>query len=455
MEEKVKGSWLREELRGVSLPDKRFSANIISIAEHLDEHAGSSFSAACGERLRKCAWRLFSTEELNLLSIHQHRTLARCADEETILVAEDTTDIHYRQPGKQGMGDLGGKKDRSAKGLNMHTALALTTQGQPLGIVYQKIWAPKADKAGTQRCHFTIEEKETIKWINTLRAVNECWQPSSLCCQQQVILIGDREADFFEHYSELRYDNIKLLVRVHQKHRKILYKGVETKLADALLQLKPLGEGTVTVWRRQGQAERKATVTYYSATVTLPPTYKQKQPARKMQLILARELSAAAAADAIEWVLLTDLPADTLAEAITICHYYSFRWKIERFHYVLKCGLLIEQLQISNFAGLANVLQLYSLIAWHLLWLQYLARTQGEKEAIRYIDQQTIVVTQTVSRQTIKTVRDFVVAVACLGGFIPLKKQPLPGEKILWQGLRQLHAITIGFLAAKQKYGTG
>ena len=104
MEEEAKRSWLKEEIEGVSLPDKRFRANIISIAEHLNEHADFSFSAACGERLRKCAWRLFSAEELNLLNIHQQRTLSRCAGEGTILIAEDTTDIHYRQPGKQGMG---------------------------------------------------------------------------------------------------------------------------------------------------------------------------------------------------------------------------------------------------------------------------------------------------------------------------------------------------------------
>lgn len=451
MEKEAKGSWLKEELEGVILPDKRFKANVISIAEHLDEHTGSSFSAACGERLRKCAWRLFSTEELSLLSIHQQRTLARCAGEETILIAEDTTDIHYRQPGKQGMGDLGGKKDRSAKGLNMHTALALTTEGQPLGIVHQKIWAPKADKAGATRRNFPIEEKETIKWINTLKAVSKLWQPSSR--QQQVVLVGDREADFFEHYAEPRHDNIKLLVRVQQKNRKVGYNGADMKLADVLLQLKPLGEGMVTLWRRQGQPERMASVTYFSATVTLPPTCKQKKPAQIMQLVYARESSSAA--DAIEWILLTDLGAGTLAEAITVCYYYSLRWKIERFHYVLKCGLLIEQLQIICFAGLANVLQLYALIAWHLLWLQYLAKTKGDNQAAEYIDRQTIEITQAVSSRTVSTVRDFVIAVAMLGGFLPVKKQPLPGEKTLWQGLRQLHAITTGFLAANQKYGTG
>src|SRR3954471_13073460 len=104
-------SWVAAELEGVSLPDQRFTTNVIAITEQLNEHSGLSFSGACGERLRKSAWRLFSTEELDLLSVHQQRTLQRCATEDTtIVVVEDTTDIHYRQPHKQGMGILGGGK---------------------------------------------------------------------------------------------------------------------------------------------------------------------------------------------------------------------------------------------------------------------------------------------------------------------------------------------------------
>jgi hypothetical protein len=452
MKEKIARSWLTEELQGVSLPDKRFKANVISIAEHLNEHTGVSFSAACGERLRKSAWRLFSVEELDLLQVHQQNTFARCTNEETILIAEDTTDICYRQPHKQGMGELGGSNFRSVKGLNMHTALAMNTSGQPLGIVHQKIWAPKADKAGIQRHHFAIEDKETIKWINTLKAVGELWQTSSR--KQRVVLIADREADFFEHYAQPKAENIKLLVRVQQKKRRVLYNQQDMNLAKVLCGLPSLGEGTVKAWRRQGEPERTVVVEYYATTVMLPPAYKQKQPCQTMQLVCVKERSAEAA-DKLEWVLLTNLQVDSLEEAVMVCDYYSCRWTVERFHYILKSGLLIEQLQMDSFLRLMNALQLYALIAWHLLWLQRLAREQGDKPATDYIDQQTIEIIETVSNRRIVTVAEFMVATAVLGGFIPTKKQPLPGEKTLWTGLHQLCAITKGFLAAKQKYGTG
>jgi hypothetical protein len=197
------------------LPDKRFSANSLSIAERLAEYSGFSFSAAGGERLPKSAWRLFSTEELELLGVHQPRSVDRCATEQTILIVEDTTDIGYGQQHKQGMGEWGSTKSGAIKGLNMHTALALRDAGEPLGIIHQQIRAPKVhQRATTHTSKIAIEDKETIKWINTLQPVNRCWQQ-----QQQVVLISDREADFFEHYGQPRQDNIKLLVRVQQKTR--------------------------------------------------------------------------------------------------------------------------------------------------------------------------------------------------------------------------------------------
>jgi hypothetical protein len=445
-------SWVAAELEGVSLPDQRFAANVIAITEQLNEHSGLSFSGACGERLRKSAWRLFSTEELDLLSVHQQRTLERCAAEDTILVVEDTTDIHYRQPHKVGMGILGGTKTRVARGLNMHTALAVTTTGECLGIVHQQIWAPEAGRGSTtNRRKLAIEDKESIKWVRALRIINSCCQQ-----QQQVVMVADREADFYEHYAQPRNEHVSLLVRVGHRNRKVWYNQQYLSVEEVLAQLTALGEGSIRVWRRpqKKQKERIARVQYYAATVSLPPTYKRKQPPQPLQLVWIREQPSPQVSEPIEWILLTDLGVESLQEAITIGNYYALRWVIERFHFILKSGLGIEQLQIDLLLRLTNALQLYALVGWHVLWLQRLGKAHSEQPATDYIEQQTIEVAEAVSGKQILTVKDFLVVTAALGGFIPTKKQPLPGEKTLWLGLQQLYAICKGFLTAKLIYGT-
>ena len=41
-----------------------------------------------------------------------------------------------------------------------------------------------------------------------------------------------------------------------------------------------------------------------------------------------------------------------------------------------------------------------------------------------------------------------------LVGFVRSKKQPYPGEKLLWQATQQLNSVKLGFVLA-QGYGTG
>lgn len=62
-------------------------------------------------------------------------------------------------------------------------------------------------------------------------------------------------------------------------------------------------------------------------------------------------------------------------------HWYTLRWVIERFHYVLKSGCHIEQLQLETAARLQRALATYALVAWRLLWLTYQARVPAAQPA--------------------------------------------------------------------------
>lgn len=450
-------SWVAAELEGVVLPDRRYRANLIQITERLAAQPGASFSAACGERLRQSACRLLGSGELDLLSTHRQCSCRRCAEAggDVILVVEDTTDIVYPHRSKTGLGILGGVGPRLSRGLNAHSALALRTDGQALGIVHQRIWAPKADHAGLHREAIPIGQKESLKWLETLREVNK----GLAAAGRSVFVIADREADFFEHYSEPRAAGVELLVRVQQKKRKVLYDGRLQPVSEVLTAAPALGHGQVKVWRRKDQRERLATVAYSAAEVVLPPTRGQHGTALPMRLLYVKEQSAGAegaGVEAIEWVLLTSAAVGGLDDIVTYASYYARRWVVERFHLILKSGLGIERLQMEDATRLTAALQLYSLVAWHVLALHRLAHSSASDDAATaYIDEQTVEIVATATRTTVATVRDFCVALGKLGGFRPTKKQPLPGERTLWTGLRTLQAVTLGFQTAKEKYATG
>lgn len=61
---------------------------------------------------------------------------------------------------------------------------------------------------------------------------------------------------------------------------------------------------------------------------------------------------------------------ENLEQAVEKIKWYRQRWKIERYHLVLKSGCKVENLQFETLEALYNALALYSIIAWKLLWLK-------------------------------------------------------------------------------------
>ena len=72
-----------------------------------------------------------------------------------------------------------------------------------------------------------------------------------------------------------------------------------------------------------------------------------------------------------------------VADILRIVGYYTKRWVIERFYYILKSGMNIEKIQIDDSKRLKNVLQLYSLIAWHVLKVHKLGQQDSQALAGR------------------------------------------------------------------------
>jgi len=69
----------------------------------------------------------------------------------------------------------------------------------------------------------------------------------------------------------------------------------------------------------------------------------------------------------IEWLLLTTLAVSTFDEASQCMTWYSYRWRIERYHYILKSGCRIEKLQLETKNRLMKALAVYSIVAVRLL----------------------------------------------------------------------------------------
>ena len=151
----------------------------------------------------------------------------------------------------------------------------------------------------------------------------------------------------------------------------------------------------------------------------------------------------------IEWTLFTQEPIDTAEQALRVLDYYRMRWLIEEFFRALKVGCEIEKRQNESYDALLNVLAIFLPIAWKLLLLRTLARTEPDAPATEVLTQSQVDVLRSVARRPLDdrpTVAAALYAVAGLGGHI--KNNGNPGWQVIGRGLEKLLTLEIGWMAA-------
>ena len=183
-----------------------------------------------------------------------------------------------------------------------------------------------------------------------------------------------------------------------------------------------------------------------------PPTGKAEiQPGIVVQAILAEEENPPAVEKAVSWLLLTTLPVVNYRDACDCLEKYAARWLIERFHYVLKSGCGVEELQLETAARMEKAIFTYAIVAWRLLWLTYEARKNPEKKIDRVLNEQEwkVLCLATEKNKALPTqsptLREGVRKIASLGGFLGRKGDGEPGVKTLWRGWQRLKDMVIGW----------
>ncbi|MFB9279240.1 IS4 family transposase, partial [Cohnella cellulosilytica] len=166
-----------------------------------------------------------------------------------------------------------------------------------------------------------------------------------------------------------------------------------------------------------------------------------------LSIVYVRELNPPAGVEPIAWYLVTSLAVESLEEAVEKINWYMQRWKIERFHYILKSGCAIEKLQNRTAERLQKLILIYSLISVRILGMTYLARQLPEACCTLYLEEEEWKVLYCIAHRTSTapptppTIQTAVLCLAKLGGFLGRKGDGDPGVKVLWRGLNELHTV--------------
>ena len=476
-------TWAGHEFGGAALGDARLSARLVESARYLAQAPLRAITGATqGVRaLVKGHYRLIDqpadsavTVE-NILQPHRERTLRRMAAHPMVLCIQDGSLLNFTRRGQtEGLGAIGSNQTGAvARGLHLHTTLAVNPEGVPLGILRAQFEAPQpateeAPGAPQRLARKAREQRKSYRWIEGL---HDCAQAVAALPDTRVVCTMDREADFVELFVERRehVPQVELLVRakvdrVLSKQRTAAGDQVTRRLFDEVRDGPARSHCRVEVKRQSARlkaskqrrkpqrAARVAALTLRYQQVELPCP--GAAPVR-MWMVHAREEQPPAEVEPLEWFLLTTLPVANVTTAQQVLHWYTLRWRIEDYFRVLKSGCKVEELQHHTAPRLQRAIAIKMVIGWRIQLLVRLGREVPDLPAeLLFSDAELRVLgVFAKSRQRPPPARLGAAAelVAGLGGWLGRSRDP-PGAQLMWHGYSQLVAMTFAF-ELRDKYG--
>lgn len=465
--------WFDRELAGCSFADERLNKRLRRLLERMEGAMGASIPLACQDWANtKAAYRFFSNDRVSeeeILAGHFQATRSRfAATTGPILVLQDTTELTFQRERAEGVGvtyRVNSGKDKSGRfrmhtvcGLLMHSSLAVSLDGLPLGLPAIKFWTrtkfkgTAALKKKINPTRVPIEEKESFRWLENMRQSIALFGDPARC-----IHVGDRESDIYELFCTAHELGTHFLVRTCVDR---LAGDGEHTVAAEINEAEISGVHEVEVRDAKGKPEAVAVEVKYRRIHVLPPIGKQKRyPALDLTVLHAQERDEPKHRPRIDWKLITNLPVRSHKDAIEKLDWYAMRWKIETFHKILKSGCRAEGARLRTAERLVKLIAVFCILAWRVFWMTMLNRTAPTADpafAITDVERKLLdhlLPDKGPPPSRAATLSSYLIKIAKLGGYLARTHDPPPGNIVMWRGLSRLTDISLGATIAAELMG--
>lgn len=413
---------------------------------------------------QKATYRFLENEkvtEQELIKICCERTSELCKGR-NLLVLNDSTEINLerhsgRIQSESGVGLVGNNKDI---GFFAHLGLVVDVDlYQTIGFSSMNLWHREFDK-GTKDSRgvkkLPIEKKESFKWI---QCVND--SKTILKDAESITVVGDRESDIYELFTDARQKNVHVLARSRADRKA----SESKKIYDMLDYTDVCGSYQININGNKRKETKKREVTL---NVKFTEAYIQKPEKKKdgrldeikIWVVEAKETNKVAGA--ICWRLLTTHPITSYEEAVQMVEWYQMRWFIEQVFRLLKNkGFQIEDSQLENGWALRKltILLLQNVLRIMQMLIAYGSSSEEEDAGLVFSEQEVDclrVLNNRCEGKTKKmknpykptTIKWATWIIARLGGWSGYKSQSPPGPITLKNGLDKFNHVFIGWCIA-------
>ena len=449
--------WVEAEFGDAPLDNKLRSVRLVRSASLMSEVTGKPITrnTRADRAAVKGHYRFLASDPdsavtpTNILAPHRQRTIERMRGQKTVLCIQDGRKLRYpTRPGCEGLTVIGRNQTKAkTRGMHLHTTLATTETGMPLGVL-RCAYSPNASGPLPPKSQY---------WLDGYLDI--CEAVKTVSRQHRVVCVMDREADNIALFDAQRQQGrVEILTRA-RVDRKL---AKDKKLYATIKGAPSAGKTQIEIKRvtrrlkssrkqaRPGRTHRIASAEVRYKQVLLPATtsYPGIDPV-PVWVVHIKENHPPPGEQAVEWILLTSLRVNSLADALEVLDYYVKRWRIEDFFRVLKSGCKVERLQLRSSLRMSRAIAIYCVIAWRVMVLTLLGRTVGDLEPETFFTEMEIrfakSYAQRIGQPGPNTLQAAILLVAILGGYQNRTRDGPPGYDIMWLGLERLVLTTFGY----------
>ena len=373
---------LSAEFAGANLGDVRRTARLCAMLVGLARRPSGKVSEVFRQPAsRQAAYDFLEHETVTpaaLQTAASQATAKRCRSYKTVLVALDGSSFSLTdETGAKGFGSIG-THSAGARGLKMLNALAITEDGQTIGSLAQRFWVRQRPAVSGYR---PLKERESYRWHEAFDLSLQALRKRAP--KTRVHVLADREGDASKLMQHLLASGADFTIRANGT-RKVLAGGRRVLVRPQLKKLPPIAHHTVEVGGNDGQPRRRARLELRAAKVdlVLRDHYVGERRATPMTVVWAREVNAPRGAKPVEWLLYTTVPVPDAKAAVQTLIRYTYRWRIEDFHRMLKSGGgWVEDSQLRSPEAVIKWATLHAIVASRAQQLRDVARTNPEAQA--------------------------------------------------------------------------
>jgi hypothetical protein len=456
--------WAEATFGSVQLGDPRRNRRAVAIAPAMATETGASLPKQLHDQAAlEATYRFVHSGHVSyedLMQAHVEATRQDCREHSTVLLIQDTTEIDYQHhPKTSGLGPIG---NGSHQGFLLQTVLGVSSSGrQVLGIAHQEPFLRQPAPPKESKQQRLQRQRESQVWERSVQALGS--PPQGV----RWVHIGDRYSDIFAFLRLCRELHGDFVIRaaqdrcvdllVEQAERPVPPRSHHAEhpspaaqhLFEVVESWPAQGTATVDIDASQKRQARTATVALaWPSRRLLPPRTQESQGWHPLVVwvIHVWEPEPPEGVEALEWVLLSSVPTQTLEDAQERIDWYRARWMVEDFHQGLKTGCQIEQRHLQDDEGLRTLLGLLAPMAVRLLQLRAASREDPQQPASQVLPPDVVAVVAHLDQRSAETmtIQQCWHAIARYGGYLGRKSDGPPGWKTLWRGWLHIQALLEG-----------